>query len=41
MTNKELEPMHPYWGVGADSLPDKYAHDFDAMARNSAFRYLG
>jgi hypothetical protein len=41
LTNKELEPYHPYWEIeGAESLPQKYALDMMGMFRNSEHLYL-
>jgi hypothetical protein len=41
LTNKELEPYHPYYdGNDREQLPHRYAHSFDDMARNSDFRHL-
>lgn len=41
LTNKELEPYHPYWEIEeADNLPEKYALDMAGMARNSDYLYL-
>ncbi|NMB80611.1 MAG: hypothetical protein GYA14_02200 [Ignavibacteria bacterium] len=41
LTNKELEPYHPYWEVEkANNLPEKYALDMAGMARNSDYLYL-
>ena len=41
LTNKEIEPYNPYYeGDDKDKLPHKYAHSFDEMVRNSAYRYL-
>lgn len=41
LTNKELEPLHPYWGdEDEDRLPHKYAHTFSEIAQNSVVRYL-
>jgi hypothetical protein len=41
LTNREIEPYSPYMqSPDADQLPHKYAHTFDCMAANSAYRYL-
>lgn len=41
LTNKELEPYHPYWEIKeVNNLPEKYAHDMAGMSRNSAYLYL-
>lgn len=41
LTNKELEPYHPYWEIEeVNNLPEKYAHDMAGMARNSEYLYL-
>lgn len=41
LTNKELEPYHPYWEIEeVDTLPEKYALDMIGMARNSEYLYL-
>ncbi len=41
LTNKELEPYHPYWEIKeVDNLPEKYALDMAGMGRNSEYLYL-
>ncbi len=41
LTNKELEPYHPYWETHeSDNLPEKYALDMAGMSRNSEYLYL-
>lgn len=41
LTNKELEPYHPYWEIDeVDELPEKYALDMMGMFRNSDYLYL-
>src|SRR5262249_18355549 len=39
LTNRELEPYHPYWDAATD-IPNKYALSLRDMATNSAARYL-
>lgn len=41
LTNKELEPYHPYWEIKeVNNLPEKYALDMVGMSRNSGYLYL-
>ncbi len=41
LSNKELEPYHPYWEMEeTERLPEKYALDLAGMERNSLFLYL-
>jgi hypothetical protein len=41
LSNKELEPYHPYWEIDeTERLPEKYALDMMGMYRNSLFLYL-
>jgi hypothetical protein len=40
LTNRELEPYEPYLEDEDGSLPERYAHSFADMARNSEARYL-
>ena len=41
LTNKEMEPYHPYWETPeVDNLPEKYALDMTGMSRNSVYLYL-
>jgi hypothetical protein len=40
-TNAELEPYHPYWeGDKKDEVPEPYAHDMEALYRNSVHLHL-
>ena len=41
LTNKELEPYHPYWELDdPEKLPEKYALDMEGMCRNSEHLYF-
>jgi hypothetical protein len=41
LANAEMEPYNPYYeGADKDSLPSPYAHSFDEMVANTAFRYF-
>jgi len=41
LTNKELEPYHPYWEIQEiNNLPEKYTLDMRGMSENSAYLYL-
>lgn len=41
LTNRELEPYHPYWDEeAAPNVPHKYAHSMGEMAENGYSQYL-